>query len=342
MRLAILSYYSGFVSRGVESFVKELTFQLKSKIKLQLYQADPNLRPSQPKPSQPNLLSFFYLDHHSLLIKRFTNRILTQLADNPPDILMALNNGWMSLLAKRFCTQHPTKLVLLGFAGIGWEDKLNLKINPDVFIACSKYQADWARGINKQAKIKTIYAGVNTDRFKPQGKKFQHGLTHPVILSIAGPQTYKRIELAIKAVAQLRNTSLLVVGQQLPKINQLGEKLLGSKYKNITVNYQDMDSVYRSADLFTLPSEACEAYGISILEAMASNLPVIVNRDPIRQELVGQIDVTLDPTDLSIYSQAIKTALSKDHGNQPRQQALKFSWPIIAQQYLQLFKSLCH
>lgn len=342
MKLAILSFYSGYVSRGVETFVKELSSQLKPKIKLQVYQADPDLRPSRPKPSKPNLLSFFYLDYHSLLIKKFTRRVLNHLDSNPPDILMPLNNGWMSLLAKRFCAQHPTKLALLGFAGIGWEDKLNLKISPDVFIACSKYQADWARGINKQAKIKTIHAGVNTNRFKPQGKKFQHGLKSPVVLSIAGPQTYKRVHLAIRAVAQLKNTSLLVVGQQQPKINQLGEKLLGSRYKNITVNYQDMDKVYRSADLFTLPSEACEAYGISILEAMASNLPVIVNRDPIRQELVGQIGITLDPTDLNSYAQAIRTILAKDHGNQPRQQALKFSWPKIAQQYLQLFRSLCH
>jgi len=338
MKIAILSFYSGLVSRGVETFVHELTQHLQKKVNLKVYQADTT--PQKPKPKTPNIFTYLYLDKHSLSIKNFTQKTLKQLQSNPPDILVPLNNGWMSLLSKKFCSRNSTKLVLTGFSGIGWDDKVNLWLKPDAFIACTRFQANWAKTINPQAKITTINIGVNTQRFKPQGKKYPHGLKPPVVLAIAGPEPYKRIDLAIKAVAQLNNASLLVVGSQPKKILKLGQSLLGSRFKNISINYQDLDSVYRSVNLFTLPSESHEAYGITILEALASNLPVVVNHDSIRQELVGQVGLLVDPLNQDQYVKALKTALSKNFGQKPSQQALKFSWEKIAHQHLKLWQDL--
>jgi len=339
LKVAILSFYSGHVSRGVETFVHELQQNLKnSQFKLKIYQSS-NI-PSSPKPKKPNILTYLFLDKHSLSIKSFAKKTLNQLKQNPPDILMPLNNGWMSYFAKKFCQKYPTKLVLPGFAGISWEDKLNLKLNPDAFVAVAKSRADWAKTINSKVNIKTINIGVCTDRFKPAGKKYPHGLKTPVILCIAGPQKYKRVNLSIKAVSRLKNASLLLVGQQPKEILTLGKKLLGSRFKHIKVDYQDLDPIYRSADVFTLPSESIEAYGITILEALASNLPVVVNNDPVRQELVGKVGLTINPKNLEEYAEALKTALVKDFGNRPRNQALKFSWEKIAQQYKNLWLSL--
>ena len=338
MKIAILSFYSGLVSRGVETFVHELTQALQKKVNLKVYQAD--TIPQKPKPKTPNLFTYLYLDNHSLKIKSFTQKILKQLQSNPPDILLPLNNGWMTFLSKRFCSKHKTKLVLAGFSGIGWDDKVNLWLKPDAFVACTRSQANWAKTINPQANITAINIGVNPDKFKPQGKKYSHGLKSPVVLAIAGPEPYKRIKLAIKAVSQLNNASLLVVGSQPQKILKLGQNLLGSRFKNISVNYQDLDSVYRSVDIFTLPSESHEAYGITILEALATNLPVVVNHDPIRQELVGQAGILVDPSNLDQYAKALKTVLTKTPHLKPRQQALKFSWEKIAHQHFKLWQSL--
>ena len=351
MKIAILSFYSGHVSRGVESFVHEIASKLSGTAEITVYQAGPKSKSSYPvislpfklylpSKARPSPLSYLYLTPSSFQIKRFIFKVLKQFKSDPPDILMPLNNGWMSLFSKIFCLKHKTKLILPGFSGIGWDDRVNLWLNPDVFIACTDYQAQWAKKINPRANVKAINIGVNTDRFKPEGKKFKTKLKPPIVLSVAGPQKYKRIDLAIQAVNQLRNASLLVVGQQPANINQLGEKLLGSRYQNIQVDYQNLDPVYRAADIFTLPSESHEAYGISILEALASNLPVVVNRDEIRKELVGHIGLLVDPTDLNQYTQALKTALNKNFGNRPRQQALKFSWDAIANQYLKLWQSL--
>src|SRR3989338_7377858 len=124
MKVAILSFYSGLVSRGVETFVRELFNRVKDRAELKIYQAD-------KMPVAGNKLAYLFLDSPSLAIRQFTREILAKLALDPPDIIMALNNGWMSLLAKQFCRQRKSKLVLAGFSGIGWGDKVNLWFNPD-------------------------------------------------------------------------------------------------------------------------------------------------------------------------------------------------------------------
>ncbi len=311
----------------------ELSSGGKDKVDLTVYHAD-------KLPGPGSKLSYLFLDPPSLAIRRFTREVLSKLETNPPDIIMALNNGWMSLLTKAFCRRHKTKLVLAGFSGIGWDDKVNLFLNPDCFVACTRFQADWAKGINSKAKIKTINIGVNTDRFKPEGDKFNHGLKPPVVLVVAGPQATKRVHLAIEAVSRLPQASLLVVGEQPQAIKSLGEKFLGKRFKNIRIEYSKLDSVYRSAQAYTLPSVSSEAYGISILEAMASGLPVVVNNDPIRRELVGEAGTLVDPTNLPAYVSALDQALKATDTNTYRQQALKFSWESISRQYLDLWSSL--
>src|SRR3989344_4185970 len=167
MKVAILSFYSGLVSRGVETFVEELSARVRDKVDLQVYHGT-------KLPPQGNKLHYLFLDPPSLVIKRFSREILARL--DPPDIIMALNNGWMSLLAKQFCRRHKTKLVLTGFSGIGWDDKVNLRLKPDVFIVCTRWQAEWAKRINPRARVETINIGVNAGRFRPEGKKYHHGL----------------------------------------------------------------------------------------------------------------------------------------------------------------------
>ncbi|MCX6816317.1 MAG: glycosyltransferase family 4 protein [Candidatus Beckwithbacteria bacterium] len=316
--VAILSYYSGSVSRGVETFVTEITRCLKSKFSLTVY--------SKKKDSK-------------LTIKQFSQQTLRLLANNPPDILMPLNNGWMSWLSKLFCLKFHKKIILAGFAGIGLIDRFNLWLFPDRFICCTQAQATWAKTINPLAKLAVINLGVDTNRFSPEGKKFPLSLISPVVLCVAGPESYKRVNLAIQAVAQFGQVSLLVVGKQTEATNSLGKKLLGNRYQNLLVNYSQLDQVYRSCQLFTLPSAATEAYGITILEAMASGLPVIVNNDPIRRELVGSAGTLIDPVDLDRYVEAIRVNLNRKN-NLSRQQALKFSWDEISRQYQKLWQSL--
>ena len=96
-----------------------------------------------------------------------------------------------------------------------------------------------------------------------------------------------------------------------------------------------MPAVYRSADVFTLPS-ADEPFGLAYIEAMACGLPVVATEDRMRRYIVGDGGILCDVTDADIYSQAIAKALNIDWVNLPRQNSLRFSWSTIARQYRDL------
>jgi hypothetical protein len=101
-----------------------------------------------------------------------------------------------------------------------------------------------------------------------------------------------------------------------------------------------MPKIYRLADVFTLVSAPYQSFEIVLLEAMATNLPVVANNDPIRQEIVGQAGILVDPNDIDSYSKLLEKALRIDWKDKPKQQAERFSWEMVAKKYEDLFKEI--
>jgi len=135
----------------------------------------------------------------------------------------------------------------------------------------------------------TIPNGVDLNKFKNQRQKNENTSRKlKTVLSVGAFTAQKRQNLAIKAVAQLENVSLILVGQGELKsyLEKLGQRLLPGRFKITSFEYQDMPQVYRAADLFTFPTSPWESFGIVLVEAMAAGLPVVATDDPIRREIV--------------------------------------------------------
>lgn len=306
MKIAFLSYYSGKVNRGVETFVAELTKRL------------------------------ITLGHEVTIYTSLSSFLRHA---NNPDVLFPTNGRLQVLLSKLWCLIHGKKLVISGQSGLGIDDRFNLWLFPDVFVALTNFQAQWAKAANPFAKIAVIPNGAEIpDKAKPRVAD----LPKPIILCVSALTKAKRPELAIQAVAKMKSGSLLLVGagERHQELEVLGQKLLPARFKIISVPYQEINSVYASADLFTFSSVPWESFGIVLVEAMAANLPVVCSDDPIRREIVGDAGIFVNPENTDEYAKALETALNKNWGDVPRRQAEKFSWDIVAHKYEDLFKSL--
>ena len=293
-----------------------------------------------------------YLDSPSRQIYQATKSILGQLKTQPPDILYPLNNGWQSILSKLFCLKHRTKLVLGGHSGPGWDDRINLWLCPDLFIAFSGSQAHWARKVNRHTPISVIPHGVDIDQFKPGTSPLKLDLQPPIFVTVSAlsvpgraGETAKNVDLTLKAVARLKQGSLLVLGggPDEARIDQLGQELLGPRrYARFSVSHNVIHRYYQAADVFTLAPSTSEAFGLVYLEALACNLPVVTADDNLRREIIGPAGIFIkDPRDTQAYALGLHQAAITNWDNQPRRQAVKFSWDTVATQYETTFtKSL--
>jgi len=355
MKIAFLNIYNGIVDRGAETFVKEVAQRLSQKHKVTVFQGGKKqgfekykIETIQPefdwkrKDQEHALKRKFFIDYWSIKIFLFTLKAFPKILKEKYDIVIPVNGGWMPAVLRIATWLYGGKLIITGQSGIGWDDINNLWCFPNVFVALSSYAANWAKGMNNFIKVKVIPNGVNLDKFNPNGEKYTVGLPKPIVFCAGALIKQKRIDLAIKAVAKLKNVSLLVSGKGDLKDEtiKLGEKLLKKRFKLISANFDEISSVYRSVDLFTLPSEDYQAFEIVLVEAMASGLGVVANDDPIRKEIVGDGGLLVDPVNTKEYSLAIKKALQTNWEDKPRKQSEKYNWDIITKKYEDLFNSL--
>lgn len=160
-----------------------------------------------------------------------------------------------------------------------------------------------AEGVDP-AKIIVIPYGVDLTRFKPiQYTKNKR----PLVLTIARLEKEKGLE------------DLEVVAKALPQYDfkVLGRGSYIPKGSNITVtssDYKKIHQEYQKADLFYLPSHTTstweEQYGMALVEAMASALPIITTRSGAIPEVVGDAGILVPEKNVDKMVKNIRNILS--------------------------------
>jgi glycosyltransferase involved in cell wall biosynthesis len=128
--------------------------------------------------------------------------------------------------------------------------------------------------------------GVDTERFRPDPKSRREsrhelgiGPEEVVIVYVATPNPLKGLPILIEAMALFQKRGrpvplLLVAGQGHDWVSPLAEELGISARVRLLGHRNDIERVYRAADMFVLPT-LYEAFCRSAHEAAATELPVV-------------------------------------------------------------------
>jgi glycosyltransferase involved in cell wall biosynthesis len=164
--------------------------------------------------------------------------------------------------------------------------------------------------------------GVDTDQFRPHGVRlFGPG---PVFLSVGRVSKEKNLEAFLDL--DLRGRKVVVGdGPLLPALRRRYPHVLFTGAKQGA----ELAACYASADVFVFPSRS-DTFGLVLLEAMASGLPVAAfpvtgPRDVVANGLSGVLDENL--------GRAAREALKLDPAN-ARRHALRFCWALSAKQFV--------
>jgi glycosyltransferase involved in cell wall biosynthesis len=148
--------------------------------------------------------------------------------------------------------------------------------------------ADYGVPLNR---IEVIPPGVDLDRWQPAEERAPADGNVPLrILFVGGDMHRKGGDILIQAYRALRTSAAtLTPACELHLVTRspapMGEGMVA--HHGLRPNTPELIAVFRSCDLFVLPTEA-EAFGIAAVEAAAAGLPAIVT------DVGGLTDVVVD------------------------------------------------
>jgi len=208
------------------------------------------------------------------------------------------------------------------------------------------------------AKVVTICNGVDTDRFAegdPTGARAALGLPldRPIVGTVGRLDPVKDQAALVHAFARVRRDhpgAVLVIAGDGPCRADL-EALVGTLGLGTDVRLlgerKDIPQVLRAMDVFVLPSIA-EGISNTILEAMATGLPVVATRVGGTPELVdhartGILVAAGDPEALAAAISAYvgDPPCRREHGRAARRLAVaRFGLATMRQTYASLYRAL--
>jgi glycosyltransferase involved in cell wall biosynthesis len=207
-------------------------------------------------------------------------------------------------------------------------------------------------------RVKIIYHGVES-HFRPDvpresigAVKKKYGIATPdYILWVGTIEPRKNLQALIRMYGQLKNihaTCSLVLGgglgwkyeNVLPLVQSLGEKVRITGY----LPREDLIPLYAGAHLFVYPS-LYEGFGMPLLEAMASGVPIVAARTSSIPEVIGDAGLLMDPSNRTEMEEAVMkglldSSLRDSLKEKGIQRAKKFTWERAAMETLKVYQEV--
>ena len=203
--------------------------------------------------------------------------------------------------------------------------------------------------------VEILPNGVSPDRFRPGLKRlerFDDGI--PNILFVGRFDPRKGLPELMSACDALARDSvpfrLIVVGDGAlrRRIEVMAQGALeGRVHFEGRVSNDRLPRYYASADVFCSPARGGESFGIVLLEAMASGVPIVATDLPGYRTVLtpGVEGLAVPPRDPASLRRALQTLLSrpelrKEMGGRGIETSRRFAWPAIVERLETIYGSL--
>lgn len=205
-------------------------------------------------------------------------------------------------------------------------------------------------GVPRQ-KIRVIVNGVDLQEFTPGvTSRSLLGLPENVNLALFAGDiriSRKNLDTVLHALVKVPELHLAVVGGTQDSPYPAMAKALNISERVHFLGYRhDMPQIQRASDLFVFPSRY-EPFGLVVIEAMASGLPVITATTTGAADLLNPDSgiVLEDCDDVEALAHALQLldsdrSLRQQMGKVARTIAEQHSWSTMAQTYLNIFEEL--
>lgn len=188
-----------------------------------------------------------------------------------------------------------------------------------------------------------VMVPYGVDPSSPTGREFVEGRPLRLIGVGALNDSHKGFFTAVRAVSELSDTSLRLVGQrdrETEALEALGRELLGPRFSTDTLPRERVSQALSEADVFVLPSHG-EGFCIAVLEALEAGLPCVVSDIPVLRWLVGDAAVLVPPDQPHAWRAALAAldaGRRRELSAKARARARAFHWPALMPQYLEMYR----
>jgi glycosyltransferase involved in cell wall biosynthesis len=259
--------------------------------------------------------------------------------------------------------RNPTVFASLDQAR-GLRDRVRLRLLRDLsrisarvcdrILFVSEDSARWigdSIGLAAEKRV-VVHHGIDRVAWSAAPKSPMH--PWPYILSVSSIYRYKNFVKLIEAYALLARRrrdvpDLVIVGDDQDPEYALKMEAARAATRSLAehihilgeVPYAEIQSWYAGAELFVFPSYL-ETFGHPLLEAMASDVPVVAADIPVFREVGGDAAFYADPHSADAFARAMQDALEVTLAREMlikrgRERVREFSWDASAERLVSLF-----
>ena len=307
-----------------------------------------------PRQLKEHKIDLFFSPNHFLPILKVTKKEVVVIHDLAWKVNPALKNFSYRAYANIFqgrVIQRADKIVV---------DSENTKRDVMKYYSINELTSSNVNELEK--KIEIVYLAAD-ERFKARSiselnnsrveeLKNKYGLPEKFILYVGRIEERKNIKTVLKVIKylsrlnKLRDLKLVMVG----KIGAGGEKYLKEIKENQDILWlngvsdENLPYIYNLAKIFLFPS-FYEGFGLTVLEAMQSGVPVLTSNTSSLPEVVGDGGLMRDPEDYKGFAKDIMRLLEdKKFCQEMRQkgieQAKKFNWRTTTEKLVKIFDKI--